>query len=104
MRTKPLNVKCPQCESDNVVYSCEPECCFNHVCGDCLASFQLATRDLGARLEAVLIDRVQRDSCSPTVRCSRCASLNVVVIENAGSAEERLVCADCLELLELCIV
>ncbi len=42
-----LHVACPKCGSSDVVYSCKPECCFNHVCGQCFTTFELGTSRVG---------------------------------------------------------
>ena len=40
-------VRCPQCNSADVVYSCEPKCCYNHVCAECRSTFELNTVKTG---------------------------------------------------------
>jgi len=100
MNSLPLELRCPACGSVKVAYSCEPECCFNHVCEDCLASFQVATRDLGQMAGHVIADGVEVDSCSPTASCARCHSLRVRSIDR-DAASGRAVCIDCQALLEL---
>ena len=103
MKALPLTLNCPRCGSADVVYSCEPECCFNHVCGDCLASFQLKTRDVGGKLADFSFQASERDCLAPTVPCARCNSLNVAEIdeddENVVGA--KLACVDCKALLEI---
>ena len=100
MKAKPLSVNCPGCGSGDVVYSCEPDCCFNHVCGECLTSFQLLTRDL-ERKSSDKIEVEKRDSCAPTVACARCGSLRVGVIEQTEANNPLLMCVDCSTLLAL---
>ena len=97
----PLSLKCPGCGSTDLVYSCEPECCFNHVCGDCLGSFQLQTRDLGNTFADFSFDRPERDCLAATVACARCKSLNVAMIAGEGGAEANLICVDCKTLLDI---
>lgn len=99
MKAMPLTLKCPRCGSPDVVYSCEPECCFNHVCGDCLSSFQLQTRDLGGRVPHIVPESDERDCLAPTVPCVACLSLNVSMIENEGAMTT--VCVDCGAELEI---
>ena len=99
MNLETLSVNCPSCGSHDVTYSCAPECCFNHVCGSCLAGFELATRDLGGTAGEVSVAAADRDSCSPTVPCARCRSLDVY--QARGQAAPVLVCAGCRALLEL---
>lgn len=100
MKTERLVVNCPKCHSTDVVYSCEPECCFNHVCSDCLTNFQLVTDDTGRKV-AELVQVEPRDVCDPTVRCANCGSLRVGLIEFEESGDSTLVCADCRCLLML---
>src|SRR5262249_23100260 len=101
MNTLPLRVSCPACGSSNVAYSCEPECCFNHVCEDCLNSFQLATRDLGIHAAALTNGLPDPDSCAPTAACASCHSLRVRSIEGEEASAVKAVCVDCGAMLEL---
>jgi hypothetical protein len=100
MKLLDLTVACPHCGSRNVIYSCEPTCCFNHVCGDCLASFELLTRDLGGELAVVENQPGERDSTAPTVACARCESLEVHRVDD-GASSNQLVCVSCHAHLEL---
>ena len=99
MQAKPLTLSCPRCGSPDLVYSCEPECCFNHVCGECLNSFQLQTRDLGGRVSSVVPETSERDSLAPTVPCAVCSRLNVAMVDNQGVTAT--VCVDCGAILEI---
>ena len=101
MNALPLTLSCPRCGSPDLVYSCEPECCFNHVCGDCLGSFQLQTLDLGKTVADLSFERRQRDCLAPTVACARCKSLNVAMLARTDGAGAKLVCVDCKTLLEI---
>jgi hypothetical protein len=106
MKIQPLTVVCPKCGSGNIAYSCEPGCCFNHVCGDCLASFQLVTRDLGKRfadrrLLAAGSDSDEEDSCAPTAACAKCQGLKVRSLADDESGFNRAVCVECGSVLEL---
>lgn len=118
MRFSPLIATCPACGSGDVVYSCTPDCCFNHVCNQCLESFELSTRDLGESLspggieagwqdsrgqESREQESRERDSCAPTVSCARCGSLELLMIEE-GDSKGRLICSACKTLLELEVV
>ena len=100
MKAQPLNIRCPRCGSGDVTYSCEPKCCFNHICADCLTSFQLLTHELGRKLSHP-VDIEPPDSCAPTAACAVCRSLRLGVIEEAENNEARIVCADCSALLRL---
>jgi len=93
-----LSPSCPECGAKKIVYSCEPKCCFNHVCGACRASFQLETRELGEKLAGIPAEELPEiESCLPTAQCANCESLRVFQIEETG----QIVCADCQSLLEL---
>jgi hypothetical protein len=103
----PLTVVCPNCGSGAVFYSCDPHCCFNHVCGDCRASFFLTTRligDAGPELGAPEAPGAG-DSTAPTAPCDRCGGLHVwsLPADDTGSGGDehtrRGVCADCRALL-----
>jgi hypothetical protein len=98
MTFSPLTTTCPACGSKDIVYSCEPACCFNHVCSSCLNSFELLTRDLGESGPSMDMEPEERDPCAPTVACARCKSLNVYM---AGENPARLSCASCHAMLEL---
>ena len=101
VNTRPLTVKCPECGSDDVVYSCEPECCFNHVCGECLTSFQLRTCEVGKLREEVRFLEAPRDSLAATVACAACNGLRVEILADDCGVDAGLVCADCTALLKL---
>jgi hypothetical protein len=101
MEYLPLTVTCPGCGSSEVVYSCSPDCCFNHVCGDCLGNFELITSDLGETLPQVSVRPAERDSCAPTARCARCESLDLYQLGGTDSHAGKVVCASCRALLEL---
>src|SRR5215469_7277237 len=96
-----LKTRCPKCGSWNVVYSCEPDCCFNHVCEDCLGSFQLATRDLGRSITGLIEEGPATESCTPTARCARCQSLGVRSAAASDETRAAAVCVACEAVLEL---
>src|SRR5262249_842601 len=125
MKLSELRVACPSCGSQEVAYTCQPDCCFNHVCESCLASFELATELLeGASIsnralalsqaahwradrtahwrldESVETPIREEDSCRPTAACARCRGLNVYQMPQ-DSGEDLLACADCRALLRL---
>jgi hypothetical protein len=103
MTIVPLRITCPKCQSTDIAYSCEPDCCFNHVCGNCLGNFQLSTTDLGERVaaEALREGYDESDSCDPTARCAKCGSLRVKSIEAGEAGAARAVCLDCRSMLAL---
>lgn len=96
MRTRKLQIPCPQCESLDVSYSCSPSCCFNHVCAGCHTTFEPVTHPAGGKASTPVIppDPLP-DSADCTVACARCESLKVY------SAGDGLVCAACGTLLTL---
>ena len=95
-----ITVKCPNCVSDGIVYSCEPECCFNHVCGKCLTTFELATTagDKSPLNSEYLLP--EKEITLPTTECDACGSIEVYVLDTEKTYEN-LVCADCSNLLTL---
>ncbi|MBI3325769.1 MAG: hypothetical protein HYZ81_03580 [Nitrospinae bacterium] len=101
MTLRPLTVRCPACASADVTYTCEPKCCFNHLCGACYTTFELFTRPMGGTLTVEEMPSGERDSLAPTAACARCESLDVYVIEREDSSPNQLVCAACHALLEL---
>jgi len=101
MKVTSLKIRCPKCGSGNVAYSCEPDCCFNHVCEDCLESFQLATRDLGSSITGLDGERCREDSCTPTARCAKCHGLDVCSACSDDAVASTTVCLACGAVLEL---
>jgi hypothetical protein len=109
-------VRCPECGSRDVVYSCEPKCCFNHVCADCKTTFQITTARTG-RTNPDSADVSQPDSGDPTTSCCCCHSLKVGALATEALPTERttnppatektaknpvlLVCGDCRAELTL---
>jgi hypothetical protein len=99
-----LSPACPQCGAPNsVVYSCEPKCCFNHVCSACRAQFQLLTKELGSKLspEIFAAGVPEVESCLPTTECANCESLRVYQVSLPDSSDLQTACADCYSVLEL---
>lgn len=96
MKTSKLKFTCPVCGSTGVFYSCEPKCCFNHVCNDCSSTWEPATRVLGGRIAGIERPDPLPESDESTVACAKCESTAVYSLEDG-----RLVCADCGLLLEL---
>jgi hypothetical protein len=101
MMPQPLLVQCPSCGSSEITYTCEPQCCFNHICARCYTTFELYTEPLEQKLDSVETPPRERDSLAPTVACGRCQSLEVYVLTPDGSAPAMLVCIDCHTLLQL---
>ena len=96
MRTRKLALACPVCKSTEVFYSCEPKCCFNHVCAECHSTFEPATRATGGKMTGIEPPDPLPESTEPTVACAKCESTRVYVMEDG-----RLVCAACGTVLEL---
>lgn len=95
IQTQPLQLACPRCHSPAIAYSCEPRCCFNHVCAACRCTFQTATEFLGSKLPG-LVPPDPQDSSDPTAQCSECRSIAVHQL-----ADGRVACTRCGALLEL---
>src|SRR5215510_10271101 len=98
MKLSELRVACPSCGSQEVAYTCQPECCFNHVCESCLASFELSTELREGSAESAEAtrdaDSSDADSCRPTVACARCHGLNVYQLDVQDSPDKPLACGD----------
>ncbi len=90
----PLRLCCPACGASDVIYSCEPTCCFNHVCAACRAAFYPSTEDTGRRI-AGLAERPPPACTDPTVACDACGSLAVYLLG------EEPVCTRCGAVLVL---
>jgi hypothetical protein len=101
MMPQQLEVQCPSCGSPEITYTCEPKCCFNHICAACYTTFELFTEPLGRLLPGIEKPPHERDSLAPTVACARCDSLEVYMVTSAGGAPGTLVCTDCYALLQL---
>jgi hypothetical protein len=86
---------CPACGSNAVVYTCNPACCYNHVCDDCRTTFELETEYLGAEVAGVEPPEVELDACDPTAECVRCQRPTVY------QAGVRFVCVSCLAALAI---
>lgn len=94
--TQKLRLACPLCGSASVFYSCEPKCCFNHVCEDCKGTFEPVTRFAGRFRKGLAPPDEPVDCTEATVACARCESTAVFT-----AADGALVCTDCGALLEL---
>jgi hypothetical protein len=99
MTLVPISIACPQCGSADVIYSCKPECCFNHVCNNCYTTFELETAKVGEVTEVFEIPP-DPDSSSPTAPCARCGEPRVFAIADAIPSPQ-YVCAACKALLTL---
>jgi transcription elongation factor Elf1 len=94
-------IRCPTCGSAEIIYSCEPKCCFNHVCADCRTSFQIVTHKTGRFDRERQIAPMEPASGDPTTGCAACDSLNLALISEGPPAV--LICGNCRAVLELAI-
>ncbi len=98
MKLVPLRLVCPKCGSPDITYSCEPKCCFSHVCGNCYFQFWPVTSFTGEELTQVEPPPAEKDCLLPTAECARCHSLNVYSLEGDHNT---FICADCRGILSL---
>jgi hypothetical protein len=92
-----IAARCPLCGSADVIYSCNPHCCFNHVCGDCRASWQHRTTALPSAAEvSVAPADADYDTAFPAAPCAGCGGL-VFRIEGTDT----LYCPACRRSLRL---
>jgi hypothetical protein len=96
VKTRKLEIACPVCASAEVFYSCTPNCCFNHVCAHCGATFEPVTVAKGSFGSAVAPPDPLPDATDPTAACAKCDSTAVYITDHG-----LLVCGDCGALLEL---
>jgi hypothetical protein len=104
MTLRALTVQCPACGSGDVTYTCEPTCCFNHICGACYCTFELLTEISGDARRPSASLPPERDSLAPTVACARCQALDVFMLdppESPDSSDGPLLCAACGARLKL---
>jgi DNA-directed RNA polymerase subunit RPC12/RpoP len=88
--TRKLELACPVCGSAGVFYSCTPNCCFNHVCGDCGATFEPATILQGSGGGKPSPPDPLPEASDPTAPCVRCDSTAVYMADDGG-----VVCGSC---------
>src|SRR5258708_32070105 len=101
MTLAPITVACQHCGSTtDVVYSCNPACCFNHVCGKCYTTFELATNKVGEIGELATVPP-DPDPGGPTAPCARCGESKLFSIIENGAPSGRLACVSCKALLTL---
>jgi len=103
VKTRKLAISCPGCGSGEVFYSCTPNCCYNHVCAECGATFEPMTTATGRTLSAVVPPDPLPEAADPTAACAKCDSIAVYMTD-----EGSLVCGKCgallsLELTEVCL-
>jgi hypothetical protein len=104
MTVYPLRVQCPACHSSDITYTCEPRCCFNHICAVCYTTFELFTEILEQSQPLALGTPVpERDCLAPTVACARCESVEVYMVEPGEASPGVLICCQCHTLLRCTI-
>ena len=86
-------IRCPHCGGSEIVYSCEPKCCFNHVCADCRSTFEINTEKTGRSDGATAAQAEEPQSGDPTTACASCESLKIAVVKNGDEA--LIVCGKC---------
>ncbi|HEV3275715.1 MAG TPA: hypothetical protein VG860_02770 [Terriglobia bacterium] len=96
----PLSFACPKCGSADVVYSCSPSCCFNHVCSRCYATFEPETTRVG-EFTRELGPIPQVDSTGPTAPCARCGEYELFEITGDSVPANQVLCIACRALLTL---
>ncbi len=94
MRTLKDIIRCPKCNGSDIVYSCEPKCCFNHVCADCRSTFEINTVKTGQSLAAATVPIEEPQSGEPTTCCASCESLRVAVLKFEDN-QTLLFCGQC---------
>jgi hypothetical protein len=101
MQLSPLDVACPECSSPDVIYSCKPECCFNHVCNQCYTTFELETERVG-ELQENFAEPPDPDPVGPTAPCARCGEYKIFALSD-GPHSGQYLCVSCKALLRLSI-
>jgi hypothetical protein len=86
-------IRCPHCSGSEVVYSCEPKCCFNHVCADCRSTFEINTKKTGEFDQATAASAAEPESGDPTTACASCECLRIAVVHRGD--ETMVVCGKC---------
>ncbi len=94
MQTRKLAIACPSCGSGEVFYTCTPNCCFNHVCANCGATFEPVTKATGDRLEGIQPPDPPPEASDPAAACARCDAAAVCQTEDG-----RIVCGECGAIL-----
>ncbi len=93
-RTLKEIIRCPKCGGAEIIYSCEPKCCFNHVCADCRSTFEINTVKTAPTANAPADEVQEPQSGDPTTCCASCESLRVAVL-NSDENETLLICGKC---------
>jgi len=99
----PLSFACPKCGSTEVLYSCSPSCCFNHVCSQCYATCEPETTRVG-EFTGELGPAPESDSTGPTAPCARCGENRLFAVAGDSIPPNRVLCLSCRALLILELV
>lgn len=91
-----LALACPVCGSAEVFYSCTPNCCFNHVCSDCGATFEPVTVARGGERVRFEAPDPLPEAADPTAACARCDATAVYQLDDG-----RVACNVCGTILEV---
>jgi hypothetical protein len=96
----PVRLECPTCCSSEITYTCEPKCCFNHICAACYTTFEPFTEILDQPPQGGLQPpEGARDCLAPTVACARCDSVEVYMTAPVSGPQGALVCMNCHAVL-----
>ncbi len=101
MTLTPLSIPCPHCGSNDVLYSCKPECCFNHVCSKCYTTFEPVTTKVGELKGEIGPVPPDPDPTNPAAPCARCGEWKLFAILDSGSPPGQLLCVSCKAILTL---
>ena len=101
MTLTPLAIACPQCGSYDVVYSCKPDCCFNHVCSTCYTTFEPITTKTGEFTGGIGPLPPDPDPAGATAACARCGETRLFAMADTVGPATQLVCVSCKALLTL---
>jgi hypothetical protein len=96
----PLSFACPKCGSPDVIYSCSPACCFNHVCSQCYATFEPETVRVG-EFTGEIGAAPEVDTTGPTAPCARCGEYRLFKVIDATGSTDQFACVACRALLTL---
>jgi hypothetical protein len=95
-------IKCPHCGGSEIVYSCEPKCCFNHVCADCRSTFEINTEKTGRFDHESAIEAGEPPSGEVTTGCANCESLRLAVVSTSNN-EILLLCGRCRAVVKVIV-
>lgn len=94
-------IACPHCGGREIIYSCEPKCCFNHVCADCRSTFEINTKKTAETDPAAAAEAAEPESGDPTTACAACESLKVAVMKRGDDV--LVACGKCAAVSKVVI-